>query len=260
MIHVGPLPGAPMPGDDLAQQIIRAWEEARILAGAGFAGVIIENMHDRPYVNGPHAPQVTACMTRLALAVREAIDSVRPGVVMGVQVLSAGEQEAMAVALACGGQFIRCENFVYSHVADEGLMSEAASGSLLRYRKSIEAHAGPRHVRIMCDVKKKHASHAITADVSIGESAHAAEFFGADGVIVTGAFTGREASIEDVREVRSAVKIPVWIGSGVTPSNAKALFDAGADALIVGSSIKEGGVWTGRVDAARCAALVKAVR
>lgn len=260
MIHVGPLPGAPLPGADLAAQFVRAVEEAKMLADAGLAGAIIENMHDRPYINGPHPPQVTACMTRLAMAVREAFDSVRPGVVLGVQVLSAGEHEALAVALACSGQFIRCENFVYSHVADEGLMSQAAAGPLLRYRRTIEAHAGPRHVRIMCDVKKKHASHTITGDVSIGEAAHAAEFFGADGVIVTGAFTGREASDSDVREVRTAVKIPVWVGSGVTAQNAGRLFDAGADALIVGSSIKEAGVWTGRVDAARCAALVKAVR
>lgn len=260
MIHVGPLPGAPAHGPSLAEQIVRASREATILAETGFAGVIVENMHDRPYVNGPHTPEVVACMTRLTLAVREALDRVRTGLTIGVQILSTGEREALAVAIAANAQFIRCENYIYAHVADEGLMANAAAGPLLRYRRSIDAHAGTHHVRIVCDIKKKHASHAITADVSIAEAAHAAEFFGADSVIVTGTFTGRETSIDDVRAARHAVKIPVWVGSGVTTQNARPLLDAGADALIVGSSIKDGGVWTGPVDMARCKALAAAVR
>ena len=39
---------------------------------------------------------------------------------------------------------------------------------------------------VLADIKKKHSSHAITADLDIGETAQAAEFFRADGVIVTG--------------------------------------------------------------------------
>jgi predicted TIM-barrel enzyme len=45
-------------------------------------------------------------------------------------------------------------------------------------------------VQVWTDVKKKHSSHAITADVDIGETAHAVEFMRGDAVIVTGAVTG----------------------------------------------------------------------
>lgn len=50
-----------------------------------------------------------------------------------------------------GLDFIRAEGFVFSHVADEGLLN-ACAGDLLRYRKLI----GADHVRIFTDIKKKH--------------------------------------------------------------------------------------------------------
>src|SRR6185436_20680227 len=126
---------------------------------AGFDALMIENMHDRPYVQGAHGPETVAIMTRVGLAVREAA----PGLPLGVQILSGGNREALAVALAVGGGFIRCENFVFAHVADEGLLERAEAGPLLRYRKSI----GAEHIKVLADIRKKHASHAITADVTV---------------------------------------------------------------------------------------------
>lgn len=58
--------------------------------------------------------------------------------------------------------FIPAEGFVFSHVADEGVMNSCA-GELLRYRKQI----GAENIQIYTDVKKKHSSHAITADISL---------------------------------------------------------------------------------------------
>src|SRR6185295_17642379 len=105
---------------------------------------------------------------------------------LGVQVLAGANKEALAVAHAAGCQFIRAEGFVFAHVADEGLMPEADAGSLLRYRRAI----GAEHIAVLADIKKKHSSHAITADVDLAETAKAAEFFGAEGVVVTGTATG----------------------------------------------------------------------
>src|SRR5437879_11621759 len=107
---------------------------------------------------------------------------------MGVQVPAAANREALAVALACGADFVRGEGFVFAHVADEGLI-ESSAGDLLRYRRAI----GAGEVRVFADIKKKHAAHALTADVDLVETAHAAEFFLADAVIVTGPSTGRPA-------------------------------------------------------------------
>lgn len=254
MVHAQALPGTPGAKFSIRDICDRAVREAVMLARAGFDGVIVENMHDRPYVHGIKPPEIVAAMTVVCEAARLAARDVNAKCVVGVQVLSGGNREAIAIAHATGCDFIRCENFVFSHVADEGLLAVAEAGPLLRYRRSI----GAEHVRVLCDIKKKHASHALTSDVSIAEAAEAAEFFGADGVIVTGAATGKPAALADIQRVRSATKLPLLVGSGVQPEQVRALFDAGADSLIVGSSIKVGGDWTGELDPKRCEAIVRA--
>lgn len=246
MVHVGALPGTPRSEVTVPMLAMQAVTEARMLQDAGFDAVMIENMHDRPYVHGRQGPEIVAAMTRIAVEVASAID-----LPLGVQVLSGGEREALGIALAAEAQFIRCENFVYAHVADEGLLAEAVAGPLLRYRRAI----GASGVQIMCDVKKKHASHALTSDLSVGDCAKAAEFFGADGVIVTGGFTGGPTDPKDVQEARESVGIPVWVGSGVDPAQLGRLFER-ADALIVGSWIKRDGVWSNAVDPSRCKEIV----
>lgn len=282
MVHVGALPGTPRAGEGIASIVRRAAAEARLLADEGFDAVIIENMHDRPYVQTPPAkgPEVTAVMTRVGLAVREAVGGGRAGMPVGVQVLSGGNREAIAIAMTVaatgeaggaaatwGGAFIRCENFVFAHVADEGLLCRAEAGELLRYRKMIGADGsggsggggggGAAGVAVFCDIKKKHASHAITADVSLGEVAEAAEFFGADGVIVTGAATGKAARIDDVAEAKRATRLPVLVGSGVTPETIGEVLEH-ADGVIVGSSLKVDGVWSNGLELPRCRAIMKA--
>lgn len=67
------------------------------------------------------------------------------------QVLAGGNNEAMAIAHSTGMDFIRCEGFVFGHVADEGYIDSCA-GSLMRYRRNI----GADNVQIFCDIKKKH--------------------------------------------------------------------------------------------------------
>ena len=43
------------------------------------------------------------------------------------------------------------------------------------------------------------SAHAVTSDVSLAETAEAAELFGSDGLIVTGTATGMEADPEEVK-------------------------------------------------------------
>lgn len=264
MIHLQALPGSPAARYPVSEIARSAAEEARALADAGFDALIVENMHDRPYLHGPKGPEVVAAMTRAALAVREAA----PDLPLGIQVLSGGNREALAiahVAAAAGpapefyrGGFIRCENFVFAHIADEGLLPEAEAGPLLRERRRLGAD-GEDGVRIFADIKKKHASHAITADVSLAETAAAAEFFGVDGLIVTGRSTGLPTSVEDVAAVAEATELPVFVGSGVTPETIAPLLEH-ADGLIVGSWIKRFGRWENPIDPERCARLAEAFR
>ncbi|XP_034427968.1 uncharacterized protein F13E9.13, mitochondrial [Hippoglossus hippoglossus] len=235
MIHVKALPGTPLGCMKMSQIVEEACREASIYRDAGIDGLIIENMHDIPY-SFSVGPEVCACMTAVCSAVR----SVCPILPLGVQILSSANQQAMAVALASGMDFIRAEGFVFSHVADEGLLN-ACAGELLRYRKQV----GAEHVQIFTDIKKKHSSHALTSDVSIEETARAAEFFLSDGLVITGAATGTEADPCELKEVSQSVRIPVLIGSGVTYDNMECYLDA--NGMIIGSHFKEGGHWANAV-------------
>lgn len=85
------------------------------------------------------------------------------------------------------------------------------------------------------------SSHAITQDVSLEETAKAAEYFLADGLILTGNATGDPTKPEDVEVVKQCVGIPVIVGSGVNCDNLQRY--VGADALIVGSHFKKDGKW-----------------
>ncbi len=138
-------------------------------------------------------------------------------------------------------------------MADEGLMN-ACAGPLLRYRRMIDAE----QVSVFCDIKKKHSSHALTADVDVKETARAAQFFGADGVIVTGAATGSEADAGEVEEVAGEVELPVIVGSGVTSENVDK-FARCSNAMIVGSFFKKDGDWRNDLDEKRMEKMAEAL-
>jgi membrane complex biogenesis BtpA family protein len=244
MIHIGPTPGGARTPVSIQQLAAVAAREAVILERAGFDGAIVENMHDAPYINAPHGPETVAAMTAAVISARRAA----PGLTLGVQILSLGAKEAVAVALAGGAAFVRCENYVFAHVADEGLMPEAQAGPLLRYRRAI----GAEHIRVYADIHKKHASHAITADLDVAAEATAAVFFGADGLVVTGQSTGRPTAPRDVAAAkRAAGDLPVLVGSGATEDQLPVLLEH-ADGVIVGSALKTTGVWDAPLDAERC--------
>lgn len=249
MVHLLPLPGAPGYRGSLAEIEERALDDARALKAGGADAILVENMGDLPYLKGEADPATVAAMAVLArLAAREA------GLPAGVQVLAGANREALAVALAAGLEFIRAEGFAYGHVADEGWI-EASAGRLLRARAAL----GAGEVRIWADVHKKHAAHAATGDLDLGELARGTVFCGADALIVTGLATGRPAEIAHLRAVREAVPTtPLYIGSGVTPEQAGSLRGL-CDGAIVGTWIKQGGDWHNPVDAERVARLKDAL-
>lgn len=245
MIHVGALPGTPSHTENITALCDAACRDAEIYARCGIDAVLVENMHDTPYTKTA-GPEITAAMA----VVTEKIRSVFGGPV-GIQILAGANKEALAAALASGCRFIRVEGFVFGHLADEGWI-DACAGELLRYRR----HIGAEHINIFADIKKKHSSHAASADVSLEETAHAAEFFNADGVIVTGIATGYETLPDDVARVRKAVSLPVLVGSGVTADNIHQYRDT-AHAVIVGSYIKKDGKWYNSVDETRVKKLLQ---
>jgi len=249
MIHVGALPGTPAAGAGVAELAERAAAEAAVYRECGADGVLVENMHDTPYLRGRVGPEVVAALAVVCRAVKEAA----AGLPSGVQVLAAANAEAVAVAHAAGLDFIRAEGFAFAHVADEGLIQSSAA-ELLRFRRSI----GAGRVGVWADVKKKHSSHAITADLSLGETCAAVEFMRGDAVIVTGTATGEPPRASDVAEAKSSCRLPVLVGSGVTDANVAEFYPA-ADALIVGSYFKRDGIWSNPPERGRVGRLLDAV-
>ncbi len=249
MIHVGALPGTPGYGGSVKNIIETVRSEAAMYKKAGVDAIAIENMHDIPYLKNHVGPEITSVMSICGFEAKAL-----SGLPCGIQILAGANREAMASAHAAGLDFIRAEGFVFAHVADEGII-ESNAGDILRYRKMI----GAENIMVFTDIKKKHSSHSITADTTIGETAHAAEFFLSDGLIVTGVATGAEASIDEINAVKNSVKIPVMVGSGVSYENVEEYLDS-ADALIIGSYFKKAGKWENTVDLDRTKKFMEKVR
>jgi uncharacterized protein len=249
VIHVGALPGTPRGGRSVAEVVKEAKQEAAVYRECGVDGVIIENMHDVPYLKGEVGPEIVAAMAIIGGEVK-----LECNLPVGVQILAAANIEAMAVAHAANLDFIRAEGYAYAHVADEGLI-QASAAKLLRYRKMI----GAERVQVWTDVKKKHSAHAITADVSLGRTAETVEFMGAHCIIITGSVTGEAPKIADVQEAKTHCRLPVFLGSGISEENIEEFYDE-ADGFIIGSSFKVDGLWSNTVEPARVTRFVEKVK
>jgi membrane complex biogenesis BtpA family protein len=249
VIHVGALPGTPASALTVEALTELAVREAALYRDGGVDGLMVENMHDVPYLRGSVGPEVVAAMSIVARAVK--LEAALP---VGVQILAGANLESVSVAHAAGLDYVRVEAYAFAHVADEGLIQSSAA-ELLRFRRKI----GAEGVRVWADVKKKHSAHAITADVSRGETCEAVEFMRGDAVIVSGSATGAPPRAADVKEAQSHCRIPVLLGSGVTPENVAEFYDD-ADGFIIGTYFKEHGLWSNTVEPARVERMVEAVR
>ncbi len=249
MIHVGALPGTPASAQSMAELVALATREARLYRDGGVDGIIIENMHDVPYLRGEVGPEIVAAMAVIGQAVKAESD-----LPVGIQILAGANIEAMAVAHAAHLDFIRAEGYVFAHVADEGLI-ESSAAKLLRYRKMI----GADQVQVWADVKKKHSAHAITADISLGAMAQAVEFMRGDAVIITGHVTGKPPQLTDLEQAKACCHLPVILGSGVEASNIASFYSV-ADGFIVGSYFKVDGHWANTVDPRRVESMMAVVR
>ena len=115
-------------------------------------------------------------------------------------------------------------------------------------------------MKLLADVLVKHA--VPLGEQDIRDAAKASVHRGlADGLIVTGSFTGEEADIEDVKAVKEVVPqgTPVLVGSGVTEVNIGKYLEW-ADGVIVGTSLKGDGMVSNPVDVERVRRLVSAGR
>ena len=71
MIHVRALPGAPKHAGGIAPILDRALEEAETYRSCGIHALMVENMHDVPYVQRP-GPEIATAMAVVAREVKKA--------------------------------------------------------------------------------------------------------------------------------------------------------------------------------------------
>lgn len=247
MIHVPALPGTPYNTLSPKEIVNKCILEANIYKKTNIDSIMIENMHDAPYLKKNVGPEITSLMSIISYEIKKVFDT-QP---LGVQILAGANKEAISVAYNTGADYIRAEGFVFAHIADEGFF-ESDAGELLRYRKMLGANS----VKIFTDIKKKHSANFITSDVDIGDMAKNAEFFGSDGIIVTGTSTGGEASVDEIKSVSKSTSLPVLIGSGLTYDNLENYVDI-ADGFIVGSYFKKKGYWKNDLDDVKIASFVE---
>ena len=89
--------------------------EASAYREGGVDALMIENMHDVPYLRGSVGPEIVAALAVVGRAVKS-----ESGMPTGVQILAGANLEAIAVAHAAGLDYVRVEAYTFAHVADEG--------------------------------------------------------------------------------------------------------------------------------------------
>lgn len=251
MVHALPMPGSPrFKRYTLDEVYMHGVAEALRLKEGGVDGLLLENAGDIPFAKPEDiGHETTAAMSILGRLIREAT-----GLPLGIITVANAALHSLAVAKACGAQFVRVNQWANAYVANEGII-EGAAARALRYRSWIEAD----DVRIFADVHVKHGSHAIVADRPLSEQAIDVEFFDADVLIATGYRSGGPTLPSEVEGIRSHVALPVVVGSGIDVNNCAPLL-ALADGAIVGSSIKVEGKMHSDVDVEKVRALMAAVR
>ncbi|MGV1794592.1 BtpA/SgcQ family protein [Rhizobium sp. A37_96] len=219
-------------GDGPAAKRAQAEEEARIMAGEGVDGLVVENYFG-------DADDVERVLERLCV-----LDL---GSKIGVNVLRDNER-AFALAEQYPVAFLQVDS-VAGHLPPEADMTFAAD--LAARRAKVQA-------LLLGGVRFKYqpilSGRPEEEDVRIGAAR-------CDGLVVTSDATGQPTDMEKVARFRSATGAgtPLLIGAGLTEANAVEQL-AEADGAIVGSWFKDNHKDTGRVEAAHVARLMRAVR
>jgi membrane complex biogenesis BtpA family protein len=250
MIHLDALPGAPDFDGDRAGIREAMRRDARRLANGGVDAVMVENFGDAPFYADSVPKHTVASMAALVADLRNHLD-----LPVGVNVLRNDAEAAVSIAAATGASFVRVNVHTGTRAADQGIVTGRAAETV-RLRDRLDAD-----VDILADVDVKHSAPVAERPLS-EEVADLLERGKADGIVASGAGTGRETDrehLEAVVEARDRIdaNVPVFVGSGVTRGTVDDVLGV-ADGAIVGSDLKEGGEATGPVDEERVRKLVDA--
>ena len=213
-------------------------------------GLMIENAGDIPFVKSEYmGPETAACIAIIGERIRR-----ETNLPIGVNIVANAAIHSIAATKAFGGQFVRVNQWANAYIANEGFV-EGAAGLAMRYRSKLEAE----DIYVLADVHVKHGSHAIVSDRPIEELARDTDFFDASALIATGFRTGDPTKPEEVLEVRKGSDLPILVGSGINKDNYQDLLKV-ADGAILGVSVKEPSLMSGKTDVAKLKAFMDRIR
>ena len=222
MIHLGKLPHQ---GGNINSLSKQAQEDINILQKGGVNALLIENWEDDS--SGPFVSKETS------IAMIEIISNLDYNLPLGINVLPNDYRASFNIAKECNLDFVQIDvlsdsektNYIYSD--KEPFTIKVDKKDVIKHKDNsiiIFASVHPKHYK-MLDKK------------SITKSAKEAIKYGADVLVATGEFTGKEANIKEIEEIKKVISNPIIIGSGINPRNAKEFLSI-ADGAIVGTSIK----------------------
>ncbi len=243
-IHLAPLPGAPGYRGDMDTVFDQALKEAVLFEKSGVHALIVENFRDKPFFPESVPAETVAAM---ATVTREVVRAVT--IPVGVNVLRNDAHAGIAVATCAQAEFIRINIHMGAVVSEQGII-QGKSHETLRLRRTLRSP-----VLIFADVGVKHAAPLANRGLGV-EAKDLEERGGADAIIVSGKLTGSETNPDDVDIVRANTRVPILIGSGVTPENIHKVLPK-ADGLIVGSYFKKRGIGENHIDPARVRRFMK---
>lgn len=249
MVHLPPLPGSPgNAGGGVDAVVEHALRDARTLADAGFAALMVENFGDAPFAAERVAAETVAALAIVVREVRRATNRL-----VGVNCLRNDARSALGVAAVAPADYVRINVHTGIAATDQGMITGRADETL-RVRASLCPG-----VRIFADVHVKHAVPVNQPDIALAaeETAYRGR---ADAIIVSGATTGRPADRAALAKVKAAVPDKlVLVGSGATADTIAAILGI-CDGAIVGSALKPGGDIAAPIDAKLAAGFIRAAQ
>jgi membrane complex biogenesis BtpA family protein len=248
MIHLAPLPGAPLYDRDGGMQKILdlAVADIEALQAGGVDAVMFGNEGDRPYLLKA-SPQSLAAMAHAVGELKRLIK-----LPFGVNYLW-DPVATVSLAVASGASFAR-EIFTGVYESDMGLWAPDAAAAL-----RLKADLGRPDLTLMFNINAEFASPL--GSRSIAARARSAVFSSlADVVLVSGPMTGQGVETADLKIVKDAVQgTPVFANTGVTIDTVAAILKVG-DGAVVGTHFKiDGNTWNA-VDRDRVARFMDKVR
>jgi len=230
MVHIRPLPGSFYYDADKGMEYIieTAAKDIETYQAAGFDGLLFCNESDMPFSIGVEhitPAAMVACICGLKSVMK---------IPFGTDVIM-DNKAAIAVSAVTGGRFVR-GIFTNAYVSEMGILDTDGAADIM-HKKHIHAD----DVAIFARISQGLASPLVERSLKLltyGAIWSAV----ADAVVVTGLAPGDTVSVEEIKEAKQAAGvIPIIASNGIDHDNVGNILQY-ADAVFIGTRLKENNV------------------